>query len=83
MVCSGDCSRYEVAMEIVNALNRTDKIKINIVESDYFADEYFAPRPYSEKLINKKLELRRLNVMGNWKDSLRRYIDNSYKHLIA
>lgn len=83
MVCSDDCSRYDVSREIVNVLNVTDKIKINIVTSDYFVAEYFAPRPYSEKLINRKLELRGLNIMGNWKDRLREYIENSYNHLIA
>jgi dTDP-4-dehydrorhamnose reductase len=62
MVCSDNCSRYDVATEIVSILNRTGKIKINKVKSDFFSDEYFAPRPPSEKLINTKLQLRGLKL---------------------
>jgi dTDP-4-dehydrorhamnose reductase len=83
MVCGGNCSRYDVAVEIVNILNRRDRIKIKIVDSEYFAYEYFAPRPYSEELVNKKLGLRELNIMQNWKVSLRDYIMNYYKHLVV
>lgn len=82
MVCNGDCSRYDVASEIVSILNRTEKIRINKVKSDFFEKEYFAPRPPSEKLINTKLHLRGLNVMGNWKDRLREYIECHYNHII-
>lgn len=82
MVCSGDCSRYDVAVEIVNILNRTEKVVINKVKSDYFASEYYAPRPYSERLINTKLQLRGLYIMGEWRNKLREYIEKSYKHFI-
>jgi len=83
MVCNGDCSRYDVAREIVNVLNRAGEIKINVVTSDYFAAEYFAPRPRSERLLNTKLRLRGLEIMGDWKNRLREYIETSYRHLIA
>ena len=82
MVCNDDCLRYDIANEIVHLLNRSNEIKLNVVTSDYFAVEYFAPRPNSEMLINRKLELRGLNSMENWKESLREYIDKSYAHLI-
>ena len=79
MVCSDDCSRYDVATEIVSILNRTGKIKINKVKSDFFKKEYFAPRPSSEKLINTKLQLRDINVMGEWKARLKEYVISAYK----
>jgi len=82
IVCGGDCSRSDVASEILKDLNKSDSVKINRVKSDFFANEYFAPRPHSEKLINTKLKLRELNVMGNWENSLREYIEKSYSHLI-
>ena len=82
MVCSGDCSRYDVATEIVAILNRTGKINISKVESDFFKQEYFAPRPNSEKLINMKLSQRGINIMGNWREKLREYIENHFNNLI-
>jgi len=72
-VCDGSCSRYDVAVELVNILGLTDKIKIIKVESNYFENEYFAPRPYSEKLINLKLNRRGINYMRDWKVCLQEY----------
>lgn len=82
MVCSGPTSRYNVAEEILNLLNKTNEIKLNKVGSTFFAKDYFAPRPYSEKLVNKKLQLRELDCMEDWKKSLGEYINRSYSHLI-
>jgi dTDP-4-dehydrorhamnose reductase len=72
-VCTGDCSRYDVAVEFVNLLGLKDKVKILKVDSDYFKQEYFAPRPYSEKLVNSKLNARKINFMPDWKDALAEY----------
>lgn len=73
MVCTGDASRYEVVSEFLKCLRLQDKIKINIVSSDYFKDEYFAPRPASEKLVDLKLLKRGLLNMRNWKECLAEY----------
>ncbi len=73
MVCKGSCSRYDVAVEFVKLLGLEDKIAINIVDSDYFKEEYFAPRPYSEKLVNMKLDMRGINYMRDWKECLQEY----------
>ena len=73
LVCEGDCSRYEVAVEFVNLLGLKDKLKITKVSSDYFNEEYFAPRPASEKLVNMKLKARGINFMPHWKDALEDY----------
>ncbi len=82
MVCEGNCSRYDVAKEIVTILNKSDVINVNIVDSGHFSESYYAPRPYSERLTNTKLNLRGLNQMGNWKTRLKQYINISYDYLI-
>jgi dTDP-4-dehydrorhamnose reductase len=79
MVCAGVTGRYEVAQELVKVLNISDKIKITPVQSDYWKEEYFADRPPSERLINKKLELRRSSVMRDWRICLKEYVENYYE----
>lgn len=78
MVCSGVTSRLEVAQYLVGALRLADKVKITPVPSEYFAEEYFAARPYSERLITRKLDLRGLNTMRDWRVCLQEYIDEAY-----
>ena len=73
-VCGGSGSRYDVAIEFMRLMNLEDKIKLNRVTSDFFKEEYFAPRPESEKLLNTKLDARSLNVMRDWKVCLREYV---------
>lgn len=72
-VCGGSCSRFDVAKEFVRLLGLSDKIKVTEVSSDYFKKEYFAPRPYSEKLVNLKLTLRNMNYMRDWRECLKEY----------
>jgi dTDP-4-dehydrorhamnose reductase len=79
MVCEGSGSRYEVATEFIKNLNLTDKVKINIVPSDYFKQDYFAPRPASEKLINLKLKTRNILFMRDWHICLKEYSDEFLK----
>lgn len=78
-VCGGQTSRYEVATELISLLGLSDQIKINSVESDYFKDIYFAQRPASERLITKKLDLRGVNQMRDWRIALREYINDYYQ----
>jgi len=79
MVCGGQTSRLEVTVELLKLLGLENKVKINEVSSDFFKDIYFAERPPCERLINKKLDLRQLNVMQDWKLALKEYIDKYYK----
>jgi len=72
-VCGGSCSRLDVATEFVRLLGLTDKVKVTTVSSEYFSKEYFAPRPYSEKLVNLKLISRNINYMKDWRECLRDY----------
>jgi dTDP-4-dehydrorhamnose reductase len=79
MVCGGQTGRLEVAQELINLLGLESEVKLTPVTSEYFAKEYFAERPPCERLVNRKLDLRGLNLMGDWRDSLRMYIDEYYR----
>jgi dTDP-4-dehydrorhamnose reductase len=79
MVCGGETSRLEVATEIVKLCGLTDKIRINAVSSDHFKKEYFADRPPCERLVNRKLNIRNLNIMREWRVALREYIEEYYQ----
>lgn len=77
MVSQGEASRYDTAIAINEYLNLG--LTIHKVNSDYYKEEYFAPRPYSEKLINKALNDLNKNYMRNWKVCLHEYLDEYYK----
>jgi dTDP-4-dehydrorhamnose reductase len=79
MVCGGQTSRLEVATELLKVLGLQNEIKITEVDSSFFAKEYFADRPPCERLVNKKLDLRKLNIMQDWKIALREYVNDYYK----
>jgi dTDP-4-dehydrorhamnose reductase len=82
MVCEGLTSRLEVAREILRILDLESKVTIHEVSSDYFKKEYFAERPPSERLINRKLVLRGLNRMRDWRVALREYLTDAYKEYL-
>jgi len=77
-VCGGQTSRFEVAEELVDLLGLKDEIRITSVNSEYFKDVYYAERPPSERLLTKKLDLRDVNKMRDWRISLKEYIDTYY-----
>lgn len=83
MVCGGETSRLEVAEEIVKLLGLEGKVNIQAVSSDHFKNEYFAERPPCERLVNKKLNLRQLNYMRDWRISLKEYLDDYYKGYLS
>lgn len=74
-VQNGSGSRFDVATELIDLLGLTGKVSIEQVASDYFASEYHAPRPYSEKLVNLKLKSRNLDGMRDWKEALAEYAE--------
>lgn len=78
-VCGGQTSRLEVAQELLKVLGKEEEVKINIVTSEYFKDVYFAKRPASERLITKKLDLRGVNKMRDWRVALKEYINDYYQ----
>lgn len=79
MVCGGQTSRYEVAQELLKILGMTNTVKLTAVKSDYFKATYFADRPPCERLINRKLIIRNINLMRDWKLALVEYITTYYK----
>jgi dTDP-4-dehydrorhamnose reductase len=78
MVCPGVTSRLEVARYLVDAAGLGPEIVITPVSSDYFAEEYFAARPASERLITKKLDELGLNIMRDWRVCLDEYLGEAY-----
>lgn len=72
-VCEGSCSRYDVALEFIKLLGLEKDVFVKKVPSDFFAEEYFAPRPSSEKLVCMKLKARDIYVMRDWKTCLGDY----------
>jgi dTDP-4-dehydrorhamnose reductase len=79
MVCGGITGRFEVAEELVNLLGLSESIKLTAVDSNYFKKEYYADRPPSERLLDTKLNLRKVNVMRDWKICLAEYLENYYQ----
>jgi dTDP-4-dehydrorhamnose reductase len=79
MVCGGVTGRFEVAQELINVLGLNSEVKLTQVNSDYWKSEYFADRPASERLINKKLDIRGVNIMRDWRVCLKEYLNDYYK----
>lgn len=79
MVCGGQTSRLEVCEALLDILHLRDRIKITPVNSEYYKDVYFAQRPANERLVNRKLEIRGLNLMQDWRIALKQYISQYYK----
>ena len=78
LICAGVTSRLEVATHLVELLGVSEKVRITPVGSDYFQAEYFAQRPASERLIPKKLQLRGLYRMRDWRECLSEYLAERY-----
>ena len=78
MVCEGETSRLEVAKAILEFLPEGKNIRLEEVGSEFFANDYFAPRPYSEILINKKLQSEGLLRMRSWQEALAEYLNQKY-----
>ena len=83
MVCAGVTSRLEVAHYLVKALGLENQVAVTPVPSAHFAKEYFAARPASERLITKKLDLRGLNIMRDWRVCLEEYLAESYSDYLT
>ena len=76
--CSGQTSRLVVCKEMLKILGLVEKVKVTEVNSDYFSNEFFAARPASECLLTRKLQMRGLNAMRDWRIALKEYLDNYY-----
>jgi dTDP-4-dehydrorhamnose reductase len=78
LICAGVTSRLEVATQMVELLGLSKEVRITPVGSDYFQAEYFAQRPASERLIPRKLQLRGLYRMRDWRECLSEYLAQRY-----
>lgn len=83
MVCSGVTSRHEVALAVLEILKLETKIKLTSVSSNFFSQDYFAPRPTCERLLNKKLDLRDVNIMRPWRVCLDEYLRSDFTAYFA
>lgn len=82
MVCEGQTSRLDVARELISLLGKENEIKITEVKSEYFKKDYFAVRSPCERLINRKLKIRGINIMKNWKVALAEYLNEYYQNYL-
>lgn len=80
MACRGRGTRYDVARKILTVLGRDD-VKLEEVGSDFFKDEYPAPRPRSEMMRNLMLDLQGLNTMRDWEIALEEYLGTAFSDL--
>jgi len=82
MANKGTCSRYDMAVKIVEFMGLKNKVKVIPINSAQFPLP--AARADSEMIQNYKLELLGLNNMPRWEDSLKEYImTNKGSHTIA
>jgi len=75
LVNKGTCSRYDIALRIVEFMDLKDEVKVEAISSDQFPLP--APRANSEMMLNYKLDLLNLNQMPHWESSLRHYIETN------
>jgi len=80
MACEGMGSRYDVAEKILEAIGRTD-VELVKVDSDFFKDRFWAPRPRSEIMRNLVLELQGLNRMRPWPIAIAEYLQSAFGDL--
>lgn len=73
--CEGGGSRADVARYLLECLGLSEQITVREVDSSYFSESYFAPRPHSEKLINMDLKNIAPHLTRDWKVCLKEYIE--------
>ena len=78
MVCGGFTGRLEVARELILLKGLQESVTIEEVSSEFFAEEYFVERPKCERLINKRLDDLGLNIMRDWRITLKEYLSEYY-----
>jgi len=74
MACEGEGTRYDVARLIIDVLGYRDRVSLEPVRSSFFQAEYPAPRPPSEIMRNRALDLQQANLMRPWRVALTEYL---------
>lgn len=72
MVNNGACTRYDMAVKIVEYMSLSDEVTVMPVDSSKFPLP--APRPCSEMLENRKMKDMGIDNMPRWEKSLEEYI---------
>ncbi|MBD3426569.1 MAG: dTDP-4-dehydrorhamnose reductase [Candidatus Omnitrophica bacterium] len=72
MTNKGSCSRYQMAIKLVEFMGKAGKIRVSPISSSEFPLP--APRPRSAVMQNRKLDMMGLNGMPEWEASLEEYI---------
>lgn len=78
LTCTGTATRFDVATRILEILGRAD-VELVPVASDYFRNEYFAPRPRSEEMRNYVLDMMSMNEMPHWSEALEEYLRKDFR----
>lgn len=73
--CDGGDNRHGIAVCILEHLGLKEKVRAKVVNSDYFKETYFAPRPTSEQLSNKKLKTINPQFVRDWRECLKEYLE--------
>jgi hypothetical protein len=71
------------AEELLSVVNLADTVQLHPVESSSFSQEYFAPRPPCERLVNRKLNPHRLSLIRDWRIALKEYVAAYYQGYLA
>jgi dTDP-4-dehydrorhamnose reductase len=82
MACEGAATRYEVTKVILEILGLADRVELVEVDSDHFAEQFWAARPRSEIMCNMHLDLLGLNTMRPWEESLADYLERRFSHVV-
>jgi dTDP-4-dehydrorhamnose reductase len=75
----GTCSRYDIALKIVEFMDLQDEVRVIPINSAQFP--LSAPRARSEMMQNYRLDLLGINDMPHWEESLKDYIKNNLVHI--
>lgn len=73
--CDGGASRADTARFLLECLGVADTVSVKEVSSDFFKDNYFAPRPFSERLINTELKRIAPQLTRDWRECLAEYVE--------
>ena len=77
MVNNGTCTRYDMAVKIVEYMGLSDSVAVQPVDSSKFPLP--APRARSEMLENRRMKQMGIDNMPRWEDSLKEYIVKNVK----
>ena len=75
LACKGECSRYDMAVKIVEFMGLKENVSVQPVGSDKYPLP--APRARSEIMRNYRLDMLKINNMPDWQHCLKEYIETN------